>query len=157
MCFICERIEMIKKGENPYFFKELKTGYVVLGDHHHFKRYAIFLCKQHKNELYELDKNFRIEFLEEMSLVGNAVANAFKCEKMNYKLLGNGDSHSHWHLFPRNNGDIGDYGNNGKGPVWWYPMEKMYEDSNRPTEDELNKMKYELLIELNKIIGGMNA
>ncbi len=43
---------------------------------------------------------------------------------MNYELLGNGDTHLHWHLFPRKSGDIENYGNNGKGPVWWYPMEK---------------------------------
>ena len=24
MCLICDRIEMIKKGENPYFVKELE-------------------------------------------------------------------------------------------------------------------------------------
>ena len=42
MCFICERIEMIKKGENQYFVKELGTGYVVLGDNQHFKGYTFF-------------------------------------------------------------------------------------------------------------------
>ncbi len=30
MCLICDRIEMIKRGENPYFVKELETGYVVI-------------------------------------------------------------------------------------------------------------------------------
>ena len=45
MCFICKRIEMIKNGENPYFVKELETGYVVIGDHQHFKGYTLFLCK----------------------------------------------------------------------------------------------------------------
>ncbi|EBN0317014.1 HIT family protein, partial [Salmonella enterica subsp. enterica serovar Typhi] len=29
MCLICQRIERIKVGENPYFVKELETGYVV--------------------------------------------------------------------------------------------------------------------------------
>ena len=32
MCFICDRIEQIKSGTNPYFVRELETGYVVLGD-----------------------------------------------------------------------------------------------------------------------------
>ena len=40
MCFICERIQRIKEGTNPYFVKELETGYVVLGDNQHFKGYA---------------------------------------------------------------------------------------------------------------------
>ena len=36
MCLICDRIQMIKDGTNPYFVKELETGYVVIGDHQHF-------------------------------------------------------------------------------------------------------------------------
>lgn len=39
-----------------------------------------------------------------------------------------------------------------KGPVWWYPMEKMYSDENRPSEDELKTMKEKLLHELDKIL-----
>ena len=87
-----------------------------------------------------------------MSIVAEAVSNAFSAEKMNYELLGNGDTHLHWHLFPRKSGDIENYGNNGRGPVWWYPMEKMYADSNRPSREELDKMKQRLLSELNKLI-----
>ncbi|MFM1524418.1 MULTISPECIES: HIT family protein [Helcococcus] len=152
MCLICERIKMIEDGTNPYFVKELNTGYVVLGDHQYFKGYTIFICKYHKNEIFELDRDYKIKYLEEMSIVAEAVSNAFQCEKMNYELLGNGDSHLHWHLFPRNNGDLGEYGHNGKGPVWWIPMEKMYDDSNRTTDMELDKMKQKLLFELNKLI-----
>ena len=76
MCLICKRIEMIKKGVNPYFVKELETGYVV----------------------------------------------------------------------------IENYGNNGKGPVWWYPMEKMYSNDSRPGEEQLAKMKRKLLDELEKLL-----
>ena len=86
-----------------------------------------------------------MKFLEEMSIVAEAVAKAFNAEKMNYELLGNGDTHLHWHLFPRVTGDLENYGNKGKGPVWWYPMEKMYSDSNRPNDIELEKMKSVLL------------
>ena len=49
MCLICERIEMIKDNENKFFVKELKTGYVVLGDNQHFRGYTLFLYKKHKN------------------------------------------------------------------------------------------------------------
>lgn len=152
MCFICNRIEMIKNNTNSYFVKELETGYVVIGDNQHFKGYTLFLCKQHKVELFHLDYNFKMKFLEEMSLVAQAVSNAFNAEKMNYELLGNGETHLHWHLFPRVIGDIENYGNKGKGPVWWYPMEKMYDDSNKPTAEELESMKEKLLTELNKLV-----
>ena len=153
MCFICDRIEMIKQSANPCFVKELETGYVVMGDNQHFKGYTLFLCKEHKTELFHLDHEYKMKFLLEMSLVAQAVSNAFGAEKMNYELLGNGETHLHWHLFPRVNGDIENYGNCGKGPVWWYPMEKMYSDDNRPTADELEEMKVRLNKELTKVLG----
>lgn len=154
MCLICDRIEQIKRGENPYFVKELDTGYVVIGDNQHFRGYTLFLYKQHENktELFHLEPAERARFLEEMSIVAQAVSKAFGAEKMNYELLGMGDAHLHWHLFPRAAGDIEDYGNHGKGPVWWYPMEKMYCDGTRPTERELSELKQKLLTELDKLL-----
>ena len=152
MCLICDRIQQIKNGTNPYFVKELETGYVVLGDHQHFKGYTLFLCKEHKTELFELEPAFKARFLEEMSLAAEAAHHAFGAEKMNYELLGNGDTHLHWHLFPRKKGDLEEYGNHGKGPVWWYPMEKMYDDANRPTQKELEEMKTALRKELDKLV-----
>lgn len=61
MCLICDRIEMIKAGTNPYFVRELETGYVVLGDHQYFKGYTLFLCKEHKQELFELETEKKIK------------------------------------------------------------------------------------------------
>ena len=89
-----------------------------------------------------------------MTLVAEAAKNAFGAAKMNYECLGNGEggAHIHWHLFPRRPGDIDNYGNNGKGPVWWYPREKMYSDENRPSKEELTDMKEKLLRELDKLL-----
>ena len=143
---------MIKAGKNPYFVKELETGYVVIADYQHFKGYTIFLSKEHKTELWHLDKNKKVKFLEEMSIVAEAVSRAFSAEKMNYELLGNGDTHLHWHLFPRKSGDLAGYGNNGKGPVWWLPMNEMYSEKNRPNDEELAYMKQKLLFELNNLL-----
>lgn len=89
--------------------------------------------------------------MEEMVEVAKAVKNAFNAEKMNYECLGQGDAHLHWHLFPRISGDIENYGNQGKGPVWWYPMDKMYNDENRPNQKELEQMKSALSYELDRL------
>lgn len=154
MCLICDRIDMIKHGENPYFVKELETGYVVIGDNQHFYGYTLFLYKHHGEitELFHLGDQEKMMFLKEMSLVAEAVYKAFGAQKMNYELLGMGDAHLHWHLYPRRDGDIGNFGNNGRGPVWWYPMEKMYSDGNRPSQQQLTDMKQKLLSELDKLI-----
>lgn len=63
MCLICERIKMIQEGTNPYFVKELSTGYVVMGDHQHFTGYTLFLCKEHKTELFQLEHSVKLKFI----------------------------------------------------------------------------------------------
>ena len=84
MCLICDRIAMIKNNNNPWFVKELETGYVVIGDHQHFKGYTLFLYKEHQTELFHLERDKKLKFLEEMSIVAEAVSNAFDAEKINY-------------------------------------------------------------------------
>ena len=140
MCLICERIELIKQGKNPHFVKELETGYVVIGDGQYFKGYTLFLAKEHVTELYQMEYETKIKFLEEMSIVQEAVAKAFQAEKMNIELLGNGDAHVHWHLFPRKAGDMKGYGHNGRGPVWWVPWEEMSSEEYQPKENDLRQL-----------------
>lgn len=146
-CLICERIEMIQNETNPYFVAELETGFVVIGDHQYFRGYTLFLSKQHKTELHFLESEVKKTFLHEMSIVAEAVYNAFNAEKLNYELLGNGDSHLHWHLFPRREND-----SPVKGPVWWVDREEMFSDKIRPSQDELEEMKNRLYGELSKLI-----
>ena len=140
MCLICQRIELIKDGENPYFVRELETGYLVIGDHQYFAGYSLFLAKEHVTELHYLEKETRIRFLEEMSLVQEAVAKAFAAEKMNIELLGNGDAHLHSHLFPRRTGDMNGHGLNGRGPVWWVPFEEMTAETYQANPDEIKQL-----------------
>ena len=152
MCLICQRIELIKAGKNPYFVKELETGYVVIGDHQYFEGYTLFLAKEHVTELHQLDPNVKLRFLEEMSLVQEAVSKAFSAEKMNVELLGNGDAHAHWHIFPRREGDMKGHGLNGRGPVWWVPGEEMTADACQIKDPKLKQMIASLSEALDKLI-----
>lgn len=146
-CLVCERIELTKEGKNPYFVRELQTGYVVLGDIQRFKGYTLFLCKQHVTELHFLDCNFRNTFLHEMSLVAEAVYNAFRPEKLNYELLGVGNAvHMHWHIFPRKTNDTPT-----PGPVWRLDKSELNSDLYRPTMGELNLMREKLGAEIDKL------
>lgn len=144
MCLICERIEMIKAGTNPYFVKELETGYVVIGDSQYFKGYTLFLAKEHVTELHHLAADTKLKFLKEMSLVQEAVSKAFLAEKMNVELLGNGDAHLHWHIFPRRAGDMRGHGLNDRGPVWWVPWEEMSAPDTQSSPEELLQLKIKL-------------
>jgi diadenosine tetraphosphate (Ap4A) HIT family hydrolase len=139
-CLVCDRISKILDNTNPYFVAELETGYVVVGDFQYFKGYALFLCKQHMTELHELDNDFKIKFLEEMSEVAEAVYIAFRPKKLNYELLGNTDSHLHWHIFPR-------YGNDPRpeGVTWCIDKSIRYSEEAKPSDQELKNIKEKLL------------
>jgi diadenosine tetraphosphate (Ap4A) HIT family hydrolase len=138
-CFICKRIAMIQHNANPYFVKELSTGYVVLADSQYFRGYTLFLAKAHVTELYLMSPDTKLQFMLEMSWVAEACANVFHADKMNVEMLGNGDSHAHWHIFPRHNGDTPQ-----PGPVWWVAPEVMYADAAAPAADDLVQMKVAL-------------
>ena len=117
----------------------------------HFEGYTLFLCKQHVTELFLLEPKYKIKFLEEMSIVAQAVALAFKAEKMNVELLGNGDAHVHWHLFPRVKGDLEAMATMEMVLFGGIPWKKMYDNSNRPSSKKLAEMKEKLQIELDKL------
>lgn len=52
MCLICDRIKMIQRGDNPYFVRELETGYVVIGDFQHFKGILYFYANNTKRNYF---------------------------------------------------------------------------------------------------------
>lgn len=148
-CMVCERIDWIYEGKNPYFVRELETGYVVLGDHQHFRGYTLFLCKQHATELHQLEPAFRMKFLTEMSLVAEAVWHAFQPDKLNYELLGAGKGlHMHWHIFPRRAGDTPN-----PGPVWQLGVEVLHKEADRPDATTLAEMRMMLDEELVRLAG----
>jgi len=136
---------MINNQENQYFVAELETGYVVIGDHQYFRGYTLFLCKEHITELHYLNEDYKAKYLIEMSWVAEAVHKAFKADKMNYELLGNGDAHMHWHLFPRRLNE-----KNPAYPVWSVDSKIMYSEKVKPSIEELNELKKMLFFELEK-------
>ncbi len=146
-CLICERIAWIRENRNPYFVRELNTGYVVIGDCQRIKGYTLFLCKQHAYELHELEPHYRDEFLHEMAVVAEAVYHAFQPDKLNYALLGVGRGlHMHWHIYPRRDGDTP-----VPGPVWQLGKE-LTDEKYHPTGEELERLKARLNEELGKLL-----
>lgn len=142
-CFICNRIDLIKKGENKFYVKELTSGYIVLADHQFYRGYTIFLSKIHAIELHKLKKENRMQFLKDMSVAAEAVYKAFKPRKLNYELLGNTDSHLHWHIIPR-------YKNDPKPEtaVWAIDGAVRISKKTIPSEKELQTLKKTLLKQL---------
>ena len=149
-CLICTRISQIKESKNPYFVKELKTGYVVLGDFQFYKGYTLFLSKTHVDELHKLG-SIRAIYLNEMAIVAEAVFNVFKPSKLNYELLGNADRHLHWHIIPRYNTDP-----KPNAPIWVIEKNIRYAESTRPSGEELKKLIEQLNHELDVLVSSLS-
>ena len=89
-CAICRIIRTRNDAEKDYLIAELETGYAVISNRWQcFRGYTLFLCKKCVSELHELPPDYRCKFLFEMSLVSEAVFNAFHPLKLNCELLGN--------------------------------------------------------------------
>ena len=144
-CPVCGRIGETREGANPYFVRELETGYVVIGDHQRFEGYTLLLCREHATELSHLSPGSRAAFLRDMALTAEAVQNAFHPDKLNYELLGSGKGrHMHWHLFPRRHGDTP-----LPGPVW--QVRDMNDDRYLPSPAKLEELKTALGRELDRL------
>lgn len=142
-CKLCQQ----NKPNDPYFIMELETGYVTLGWYQRFKGYVVFVCKEHGPELHNLELNFRLKHLEEMTIVSEAICNIYHPDKLNYELLGNGCSHIHWHLYPRRKGDTPKVSS-----VYQLSDEELFDDAYRPDDNLREKMKEQIKAEINRIL-----
>ena len=80
---------------------QLQHSYVTLNRDQFFPGYTLLFTKRHVTELFHLDPAERAGLMDEVSRVAQALAQAFKPDKINYELLGNMVPHIHWHLVPR--------------------------------------------------------
>jgi diadenosine tetraphosphate (Ap4A) HIT family hydrolase len=66
---------------------------------------------------------------------------------MNHAMLGNLDSHVHWHLIPRIKGDapVG-------APIWRLPDEELFHESYCPDKAELINMVQKLRDGINRLL-----
>lgn len=147
MCQTCERIEQIKQENDPFFLLETRTGYVILDSHQLFRGHVQFLCKQCKKELYQLDYHARANYLSELSLVAQAIFDAFKCDWTDVELLGGNDGHLTFHIIPRHKDDLKAY-NLENGPIWSLPKDVLFDDKTIPSRRSLEALKKECLEEL---------
>ncbi|HEV2121040.1 MAG TPA: HIT family protein [Candidatus Bathyarchaeia archaeon] len=125
-CWMCQGI---LEPKNLVFYQS-RVSVAKLNPDQAFEGYSFLTLKWHEEELYKLANKDRKQFLEDMSLVANALSKAFKPDKMNYELLGNAMPHLHWHLIPRYTSD----------PMWGRPI---WAGSRR--RKRLSGEEYELL------------
>ena len=133
-CWVCANL----REPNHLIILESRTSVAKLNPDQLFQGYTFVTLKWHEEELHRLSTRDRKSFLGDMSLIGAAIGEAMKPDKMNYELLGNAQPHLHWHIVPRYKSD----------PMWGRPI---WAGSRRRTRlsqdayaDIVNKIKARL-------------
>lgn len=115
-----DRFGAIERDENPMVLARLKSGYAVIGDTQFLPGYCVLLAYPKVNSLEDLCLEAKINFLRDMSLLGEAVRSVCSPRRMNYSIYGNSDDFLHAHVFPRYEWEPEE---RKPYPVWNYPRE----------------------------------
>lgn len=101
MALIQERVNLANEGKNDKVICRLNSGWVVIGDVQPLKGYCLLLSDPVVPTINDLAMEERIEFLKEMTIVGEAIQRVTGAKRMNYEILGNSEPELHAHIFPR--------------------------------------------------------
>ena len=80
---------------------ELSQSKVYLFKEQSHKGRVIVAHKKHVSEIIDLNKEEREGFIEDISMVANAIHKAFAPQKINYGAYGDTGCHLHFHLVPK--------------------------------------------------------
>lgn len=104
-CPLCDKLSRIDQLPGDELVWQFPHSVAMLGPWQYFMGYCVLVSREHFAELYQMPALIRPAFFEEMTMLTQAIADAFQPRKMNCELLGNQVPHLHWHLFPRSNDD----------------------------------------------------
>src|SRR5215211_6707759 len=99
-CPMCKAVADLSADDRSVPVWHFPHSVASLGPWQFYTGYCLLVSREHHTELSQLGPN-RGAFLEEMSLLAQAVEECFRPHKLNYELLGNLVPHLHWHLVPR--------------------------------------------------------
>jgi diadenosine tetraphosphate (Ap4A) HIT family hydrolase len=124
-----DRIGSARAGTNPTVLAKMAHSYAVVGDTQFPPGYCVLLVDDPSiDRLTDLPTSQRVEFLDRMDTLGQAVETACRAtdpafRRMNYEILGNTDAYLHAHLFPRYEWEPPEHVGR---PVWLYAPADFY-------------------------------
>lgn len=98
---IHQRVEAARRGTNPTVIARLRSGWAVLGDVQVVRGYSLLLPDPVVVDLNGLPLPQRTLFLQDMSILGDALIRVTGAVRINYEILGNREPALHAHVFPR--------------------------------------------------------
>lgn len=133
-CFACDRIELIRKNENPHFIAELRESFWVLADGQGYRGWSILLLKNHHEHLGVLPRERSGALWSDVARVADVMTRVLKPRRINYECLGNQLNHIHWHIIPRYESDP-----EPLLPIWHRPAGEL--NSTLHPDDQANLLR----------------
>jgi diadenosine tetraphosphate (Ap4A) HIT family hydrolase len=112
---IHKQVEAARKGELRRAIARMKSGWAVLGDPQITEGYCLLLPDPVVTDLNALNGEARVQFLDDMARLGDAVLAETGAERINYEILGNVEPALHAHVIPRHGSEDAAL---RKKPVW---------------------------------------
>lgn len=98
---IHKRVVAAHSGKNPNVICRMQSGWAVLGDQQFIRGYSLLLPDPVVPDLNALSGTLRLQYLADMTLIGDALLAVTKAYRINYEILGNAEPALHAHIFPR--------------------------------------------------------
>ena len=98
---IHQRVQAAHAGTNPYVICRMPSGWAVLGDQQFVSGYSLLLSDPVVPDVNHLNEKSRLQFLRDMTLIGDALLAVTDAFRINYEILGNDAPALHAHIFPR--------------------------------------------------------
>lgn len=114
---IHQRVEKARQGKNSTVICQVPSGWVVLGDVQFLRGYSLLLPDPVVESLNSLSGKQREVFLQDMTIVGDALLKVTDALRINYEILGNKEPALHAHIFPRY---LNEPIEKRSRPVWFY-------------------------------------
>lgn len=102
-----DRVGSALAGTNPTVLGRMRAGFAVIGDLQHLPGYCVLISDTRGvDQLTDLAPGRQLEFLEDMAVLGRAVAAVCKrrgpgFRRINLEIQGNTDTFLHAHVTPR--------------------------------------------------------
>jgi len=96
-----ERLTCLVEGNDPLLITRVKSGFVVISHTQFLPGYCMLLAYPQVATLNDLLPEARVQFLHDMTSLGDAVLRATDCARINYGIYGNLDRFLHAHIVPR--------------------------------------------------------
>ena len=119
---IAEQVEAARAGIEPALICRIPSGWVVLANLQFLRGYCIQMPDPVVPSLNDLAQEARTTYLNDMSIIGDALMEVTGAYRINYAIMGNSDQVLHSHIVPRYLTEPEIY---RQAAPWSYPQETL--------------------------------